>query len=61
MADVRIGQVDADVTVADAAAFLDPEVLDRIVAAVLHQLEQRGRAQAAARRDKALQGGPGRG
>jgi hypothetical protein len=41
--DVRINEVTADVSVADPSAMLTPEVLDRIVRAVLVRLEEQQR------------------
>ncbi len=43
MADVRIGEVTSDVTVTDASSFLSPEMLERIVQAVVARLEGKRR------------------
>lgn len=43
MADVRIQEVVTDVNVTDASALLTPQMLDRIVRAVLRRLEEQQR------------------
>jgi hypothetical protein len=44
-ADVRINNVSTDVTVTDASAMLTPQVLDRIVQAVLQRLAEQQRLE----------------
>jgi hypothetical protein len=44
-ADVRINTVSTDVTVTDAAAMLTPQVLERIVQAVLERLADQRRLE----------------
>ena len=54
MADIRVNEVSSEVTVSDAAAFLSPETLERIVAAVITRLETKGRDDAEAERDRTM-------
>jgi len=42
-ADVRINRLTTEVNVTDAAAMLTPQVLDRIVQAVIQRLEEKQR------------------
>ncbi|QDG52258.1 hypothetical protein FIV42_16380 [Persicimonas caeni] len=51
---VRIGKVTTDVRVTDASAMLQPQVLQRIVGAVISELEARERSQKALARERAL-------
>lgn len=52
MADVRVNEVTSEVAVTDAAAFLSPDTLERIVAAVIARLEAKSKDDAAAERDR---------
>jgi hypothetical protein len=49
MADVRIDELHSTIDTVDGAALLTPEVLDRIVAAVLEELQSRDRGTQALR------------
>ena len=57
MADVRVNEVTSEVAVTDAAAFLSPETLERIVGAVIARLEAKHRDDVAADRDRTMEGG----
>jgi hypothetical protein len=54
MAEVRINEVTADIAVADATAFLGPEVLERIVQAVLARLADHERLRAQLEREQRI-------
>ena len=45
MADVRINEVESQISVADIDALLTPEVLDRLVRAVQQRLNEENRMQ----------------
>lgn len=57
MADVRVNEVTSEVAVTDAAAFLSPETLERIVTAVVARLESKGRDDADIERDRTMDAG----
>ena len=52
--DVRINQVTTDVNVTDAKAMLSPPVMERIVRAVLQQLEEKQRSDRASADEQRL-------
>jgi hypothetical protein len=52
--DVRINEVTTSVTATDAAAMLNPQVLERIVEAVLARLEARRRDERQAEQERSL-------
>ncbi|NJN18638.1 MAG: hypothetical protein HC822_21470 [Oscillochloris sp.] len=54
MADVRINEVSTSVNVTDASAMLTPQVLQRIVEAVLAQLAQKQRDDRLAEQDRKI-------
>jgi hypothetical protein len=54
MADVRINEVTTDVNVTDASAMLTPQVLERIVQAVLRRLDEQRRREREAEQDRRL-------
>lgn len=54
MADVRVNEVTSEVAVTDAAAFLSPETLERIVLAVIARLEAKARDDAGLERDRTV-------
>jgi hypothetical protein len=54
VADVRINQVSSEVAVTDAAAFLSPETLERIVIAVIARLETKDRDDSDLERDRTM-------
>ncbi len=53
-ADVRINQVDTDLTATDASALLSPKTLERIVEAVLARLSEKRQAEDEAERERSL-------
>jgi hypothetical protein len=55
-ADVRINDVTTDVNVTDAAAMLTPQVLERIVQAVLRRLEEERRTEREMAQERSLGG-----
>lgn len=57
MADVRVNEVTSEVAVTDAAAFLSPETLERIVGAVVARLEAKNRDDADVERDRSMGAG----
>lgn len=52
--DVRINEVTTNVSVTDATAMLSPQVLERIVQAVLARLEAQQRDQRQAEQERSL-------
>jgi hypothetical protein len=56
MADVRINEVSTSVNVTDASALLTPQVLERIVQAVVQRLEAQRRDERLADEDRRLGG-----
>ena len=59
-ADVRINEVTADVSMADASAMLTPSVMDRIVQEVLRRLEEETQDEKAAEQERTLGAARGR-
>lgn len=55
-ADVRINEVTADMTMADAGTLLTPQVLERIVQLVLRRVREQLRAEQDEERERALGG-----
>jgi hypothetical protein len=53
-ADVRINEVTADMTMADAGTLLTPQVLERIVQVVLRRVREQLRAEQEEGRERAL-------
>lgn len=60
MADVRINEVESQISVADIDALLTPEVLDRLVRAVQQRLNEENRMQRDADEDRRLVEGASR-
>lgn len=54
MADVRINEVTTSVNVTDASALLSPQILERIVQAVIQRLEEQRRSEREAEKDRSL-------
>jgi hypothetical protein len=50
----EVGEVDLRVQPVDDRTLLSPDVLDRVVAAVIARLDERDRSQAGARADRAM-------
>jgi hypothetical protein len=53
-ADVRVNEVTADMTIADAGTLLTPKVLERIVQLVLRRVREELRAEQEEGRERAL-------
>ncbi len=56
MADIRINEVSTSVNVTDASSLLAPQVLERIVQAVLQRLEAQRRDERLAEEDRRFGG-----
>ena len=54
MADVRINELTTDVNVTDASAMLTPQVLERIVQAVMKRMDEQRRREREAAQDRRL-------
>lgn len=53
-ADVRINEVTTDVNVTDASAMLTPQILERIVQAVLRRLDEQRRVEREMAQERSL-------
>lgn len=53
-ADVRVNDVTTDVNVTDASAMLTPQILERIVQAVLMRLKEQQRSEQAMEQERSL-------
>ncbi len=60
MADVRINEIDSQVTITDADSLLTPEIMNRLVTAVSQRLEEKERMSKIADDDRRLVEGASR-
>ena len=52
--DFEVGEVDLRIQPVDDRTLLSPDVLERVVGAVIARLDERGRSQAGAQDDRAM-------